>query len=238
MSKKPVALEAYEALAESYASKIDTKPHNAYYDRPATLSLLPDVQGMQVLDLGCGPGVYTEWLIEHGAQVTALDASPSMLRMAKERVGENARFVQADFGQPLSMFEDGSFDLIVSALALHYVEDWYALFKELYRILRSPGTLVFSGDHPCDPLLLDKARDYFSVERIEFVWRGFGEPVVMPSYRRSLAYTLNPLLEAGFILEHILEPLPTDEFRHTDPDGYAQLCKMPIFMCVKAAKQE
>lgn len=237
MSSKPVALDAYEALAESYAAQIDTKPHNAYYDRPATLSLLPDVAGMQVLDLGCGPGVYTEWLIGHGAQVTALDTSPSMLRIASERVGGRARFVQADFGQSLGMFENDSFDLILSALALHYVEDWYLLFRELHRILRSPGTLVFSVDHPCDPLLLDKARDYFSVERIEFVWRGFGEPVVMPSFRRSLAHTLNPLLQSGFVLERILEPLPTEEFKHTDPDGYVQLCKMPMFLCVRAGKR-
>jgi ubiquinone/menaquinone biosynthesis C-methylase UbiE len=62
--EKPVALEAYRVLAESYATRVDTKPHNAYYERPATLSLLPDVQGRRVLDVGCGPGVYAEWLVE------------------------------------------------------------------------------------------------------------------------------------------------------------------------------
>jgi len=49
---KPIALDAYETLAEAYASVIDTKPHNAYYERPATLSLLPDVNGET--SSGCG----------------------------------------------------------------------------------------------------------------------------------------------------------------------------------------
>jgi hypothetical protein len=57
MSKrKPIALKAYEKLAEHYAAMIDTKPRNAYYERPATLSLLPSVHGKRVLGEGCGQG--------------------------------------------------------------------------------------------------------------------------------------------------------------------------------------
>ena len=53
-------------LADDYARLIDTKPHNAYYERPATLALLPDVNGMHVLDAGCGPGIYAEELLKRG----------------------------------------------------------------------------------------------------------------------------------------------------------------------------
>ena len=69
MNDKPIALDAYETLAEAYASVVDTKPHNAYYERPATLSLLPDVKGKRILDAACGPGLYSEWLRSHGAEV-------------------------------------------------------------------------------------------------------------------------------------------------------------------------
>jgi hypothetical protein len=55
--------DIYDELAEAYAARVETKPHNAYYERPATLSLLPDVKGKRVLDAGCGPGVYTGWLV-------------------------------------------------------------------------------------------------------------------------------------------------------------------------------
>lgn len=61
-----IALEGYERLADAYAARIDTKAHNAYYERPATLSLLPAVEGKRVLDAGCGPGVYAEWLVNWG----------------------------------------------------------------------------------------------------------------------------------------------------------------------------
>ena len=71
MSRSPIALAAYETIAEAYAAHIDTKPHNAYYERPATLSLFPDVKGKRVLDAGCGPGVYAEWLAHRGASSTA-----------------------------------------------------------------------------------------------------------------------------------------------------------------------
>ncbi|HET91353.1 MAG TPA: class I SAM-dependent methyltransferase, partial [Chloroflexi bacterium] len=70
-AREPIAQEAYNSMAEAYAARVDTKPHNAYYERPATLSLLPDIRGKRVLDAGCGPGVYAEWLAESGAEVVA-----------------------------------------------------------------------------------------------------------------------------------------------------------------------
>ena len=102
MSEKPIALEAYETLAESYASVIDTKPHNALYERPAMLSLMPEVSGLRVLDAGCGPGAYAEWLVEHGAEVFAIDASPKMVELARRRLGEKAEVREADLGAPLA----------------------------------------------------------------------------------------------------------------------------------------
>jgi ubiquinone/menaquinone biosynthesis C-methylase UbiE len=58
--KKSHPHDAYEELADSYASLTDTKPHDAYYERPATKSLIGDVSGKTVLDAGCGPGAYAE----------------------------------------------------------------------------------------------------------------------------------------------------------------------------------
>jgi len=57
----PIALEAYAQLADAYAAMVDTKAHNAYYERPAMLGLMPDVKGKRALDAGCGSGRYAEW---------------------------------------------------------------------------------------------------------------------------------------------------------------------------------
>ena len=64
---KPIAYDAYQRLADAYASRIDSKPHNAYYERPAMLAMWPDLRGKYVLDAGCGPGVYSEELVLRGA---------------------------------------------------------------------------------------------------------------------------------------------------------------------------
>lgn len=138
-TEKPLAFDAYEALAESYAALVDTKPHNAYYERPATLSLLPDVRGRRVLDAGCGPGVYADWLARRGAEVVALDASPNMVRLARERVGARADIRRADFSQPLDFLPDASFDLVLCALALDYVRDWRAVFGEFHGCCERAG---------------------------------------------------------------------------------------------------
>jgi SAM-dependent methyltransferase len=235
---QPMALQAFEELAESYASLIDTKPHNAYYERPATLSLIPSVKDKRVLDAGCGPGVYTEWLVYHGAQVVAVDVSPRMIALAKKRVGSKATFLMMDIGQPFDQFQDASFDLVVSTLVLDYIEDWGSVFKEFSRLLVRGGCLVFSVGHPFGDYLAFKADDYFKTELVQWEWRGFGFPVVVPCYRRPLQAILDPLLAAGFILDRLLEPKPTGQFRQADPKDYEKLMKQPGFLCIRAIKKE
>jgi ubiquinone/menaquinone biosynthesis C-methylase UbiE len=237
MMEDPIALEAYERLAEAYAARVGTKAHNAHYERPATLSLLPPVEGKCVLDAGCGPGVYSEWLVERGAEVVALDVSPTMIRLARERLRGRARLVQADLGRDLDGLADRSFDLVLSALALDYVRDWGSVFKEFFRVLRPDGHLVFSSAHPFDEFYdHHRTGNYFQVERVEYEWNGFGVPVRVPSYRRPLSAMITPLLEAGFLLERLLEPLPQEPFQEQDPRDYAKLIRQPGFICFRAKR--
>lgn len=237
MTDQPIALDAYEALAESYASVVETKPHNAYYERPATLSLLPEVKGKRVLDAGCGPGVYSAWLVGRGAEVVAVDASPKMIELTKRRLGAAADVRQADLARPLDFLSSSSFDIVLSPLVLEYIEDWHSTFSEFYRILRVGGCLVFSVTHPLFDYLYFKSSNYFETELVGNEWHGFGSVRVhMPSFRRSLQATLNPLLDAGFCPEKILEPKPTDDFKAADPRHYEELSRQPCFLCVRARK--
>ena len=234
---KPVAQDAYNDLAEAYAALVDTKPHNAYYERPATLSLLPDVNGKHILDAGCGPGAYSEWLVDHGAQVVAFDANKKMVRLARQRLGDKAQVLQADLEAPLDFLADASFDVIIAPLVMDYVKDWEPAFNEFHRVLKKGGCLVFSMEHPYGKFYFHKeAGNYFDVELVEFTWRGFGKPVIVPSYRRPLSGVINPLLKAGFTLDQILEPLPTEEFSLIEPEEYEELIHSPGFMCVRAVK--
>jgi len=239
MAENPIALDAYERLAEAYAARVDTKAHNAFYDRPALISLLPEVAGKRVLDAGCGPGAYAEWLAEQGAEVVGFDVSPRMVQLAEERLQGRARIMRAALGQPLDFLEAASFDLIVSALALDHVKDWATVFAEFFRVLREPGLLVFSVLHPADEFF-DHHPDgnYFEIERVEmeFNWQAFGVRARVPYYRRPLSAMLDPLLEAGFILERLLEPQPIPEFKEHDPKDYEKLMRQPGFICFRARK--
>jgi SAM-dependent methyltransferase len=235
--QKPIAQDAYDALAEAYAARIDTKPHNTYYERPATLSLLPDVSSKRVLDAGCGPGVYAQLLVERGAEVVAFDANEKMVNLARQRLGEKVPVHQANLEQPLDFLTDSSFDLVIGSLVLDYLKDWQPVFSEFYRVLCEGGCLVFSIEHPYAKFYdHHETSNYFNVELVEYTWRGFGTPVRVPSYRRPLSGVINPLLNAGFILDHILEPTPLQEFQVHDPQGYQELMRYPGFMCVRAVK--
>jgi len=57
----------YDAMAVEYDRHNASGAANSYYERPATIALLGEVNGKQVLDVGCGTGPVTEWLVDHGA---------------------------------------------------------------------------------------------------------------------------------------------------------------------------
>jgi SAM-dependent methyltransferase len=237
VAPEPIALSAFEQVADGYAARIDTKAHNAFYDRPATTALLPPVAGRRILDAGCGPGAYAEWLLDRGAEVVGIDVSPRMVQLAHDRLRGRATIHHANLGRPLDFLADESFDLVVSALALDYVEDWDAVFREFFRLLRAPGRVVFSVGHPFDEFYdHHPTGNYFAVERVAMEWRGFGAPVRVPYYRRPLGAVLDPLLGAGFVLERLVEPRPAPEFRQHDPADYAKLLRQPGFLCVRARK--
>jgi len=242
--KEPRAYAAYQKLADSYAARVETKPHNAYYERPAMLAMLPeDLRGKRVLDCGCGPGVYAEHLVSMGAVVDAFDVSERMLDLAAKRLGNAAEdgpvtLHRIDMTQPLTMFADQSFDVVNAPLCLDYVKDWTSVFREFLRVLKPGGHFQFSAGHPSFDAEYFRTRDYFSIEAVECEWSGFDIKIRMPSYRRSLEVAINSVIDAGLIISRVHEPLPTEEFRKSDPRRYKRLMHRPCFICISAMKPE
>lgn len=226
MKKKTV----YRDIAESYAVTVDSKPQHAFYERPAMLSQLPALEGRRVLDVGCGSGWYAEYLLEQGAVVTSFDVEPRFVELTRSRLGDKATVLEADLAEPLDFAEDRSFDLVLCPLVLHYVEDWQALFGEFARLLRPGGLLLFSTHHPFMDWQNFETGDYFRSELLEDEW----EIGRVTFYRRPLTEMSTVLAANGFVIERLLEPQPTEEYRLASPEWYEKLMKNPWFLVVRA----
>lgn len=234
--KQSISNEAYDILADAYAAQSGTKPHNAYYERPATTSLIEGVDSKNVLDAGCGTGFYSKWLLDRGARVVAVDASEKMLSHARKLTDNRAIYYHANMDEALSFLDAGSFDGILSALAVGYVRDQNALFSEFRRLLRDGGWFIFSTEHPFFSYRYFKLENYFETQEVSCYWTGFGKEVCMPGYYHSLGTICEALSKNGFVIETMIEPKPTEEFLEADPVRYERLMKFPHFMCIKARK--
>lgn len=224
---------SYQGIAATYAQQVDSRPMNAYYERPATLSLLPPLDGLRVLDIGCGSGWYAEQYVARGAQVTSFDLDAQFVALTRARLGDRATVLQANLAEPLAFAADASFDLAVAPLVLHYLRDWAPALGEIYRALAPGGRLVFSTHHPFMDWQQFKCENYFAIDLLDDYWRGIG-PVQF--YRRPLTAISAALLQAGFMIERLLEPAPTEGYRQASPEWFARLSANPWFLFVRALK--
>ena len=107
-----------------------------------------DVQGLKVLDLGCGTGRHTIWLAQAGAEVTGIDFSDAMLDKAREKTkGYSIKLIKHDLHERLP-FGSSQFDMVVSGLVLEHIGDLAYYFSEVARVLVSSGLAVISTMHP------------------------------------------------------------------------------------------
>ncbi|WP_432943998.1 class I SAM-dependent methyltransferase [Kribbella sp. CA-253562] len=172
---------------------------------PAMEALLPSAAGLRVADLGCGEGGLAVRLAAAGASVVAVDASASMLSRAVQH--PQIRYLQADLAQ-LDLPES-SLDLVVSSLALHYVDDFTGLVGRVARWLVPGGQFVFSVEHPVVTAPVEAADrvvdDYADEGLRQRTW--FVDGVI--KYHRTIGSTVEALVAAGFVLEALREPQPS-----------------------------
>lgn len=243
MDRSPLGRRNYEPFAERYAKYAEVKAHNALYERPTTLSMLPPLEGLRVLDAGCGPGFYCEALLTAGvAEVVGADVTPAMLDLARARTQGRAQLHLADLDEPLRFVDDASFDLVIAPLVLDYIEDWRVPFAEFFRALRPGGVLVASFGHPLSDFLLvrdkhDVASNYHRRELFGSHWGGFGEPApYVAGYRRSFGEAINAFCDAGFLIDRVVEAEPDPGIAEHNPRLFEELETLPCFMHVRARK--
>jgi SAM-dependent methyltransferase len=225
------ARETYDAMAGDYAAHVEVSPYTALYEAPGVGALLPPVAGRQVLDAGCGSGRTSAWLAGAGAEVVGFDASPEMLRRASERV-PSASFSLADLAEPLP-FGDGSFDLAVASLVIHYLRDWVPPLGEMRRVLRPGGAFVLSTHHPAMDLELSSSGDYFATELVVDRWSVGKREYEVRFWRRPLSEMFRAIADGGFRIDELSEPQPLPECQHHFPDAWERLTRRPHFLFLR-----
>lgn len=223
----------YDSFADKYAAGVDQRPIHIYYERPGTWSLLPkQLQGVNVLDVGCGSGWYAEQLINAGCQVTAIDANAKMVAATQKRLQGLGKVIQADLQKPLD-FPLASFDIVVAPLVIHYLKDLKAAMKEIARIIKPKGLFIFSVSQPQSEFYLNNLSNYFQKQIITDHWPWVNADV--QHFHYTLEDYVESLYEAGFVVERMLEPLPKEGLKQ-DPKLYQLITTKPWFLFVRALK--
>lgn len=224
----------YDTMGVSFQQHAADSAYNAHYDRPAVLAALGPVAGRKVLDAGCGPGLYLRELLERGAEVTGFDASPVMVALATQQVPAGVRIDRAVLGEPLP-YRDGVFDLVVCALAIHYVCDRTAAFAELCRVLRPGGAVVVSTQHPVMDWLR-KGGSYFQTTLETDIWHPPSGDQPVRFWREPLSALCTAATDAGFLIERLIEPVPAESMRELFPEDYGKLAREPGFLILRLLK--
>ncbi len=229
--------ELYTTFADKYDAVIQQNIFNTLYDFPSMTQMIGEVDGLEILDLGCGSGVYANYFLENGAKrVVGIDASEQMVEILKQKLGNRVDAYVQDLSIGLPKEASDSFDLVVSALMIHYIEDLKSLFSEVRRVLKPNGVFAFSTHHPFADFDCSESGDYFQREFVSEKWDTVGEPVEVQFYRRSLSEITNALKSNGFAILDLNEGAVSEEASSINIDVYKHLKTKPNFLFIKAMK--
>ena len=237
------AEEAYDEISDWYSAR-KRGSYEFKIQLPAILNLLGDLRGKSLIDIGCGPGVYSVEFAKRGADVLGVDISQKMLDKARN----NAETAKAKLTLRKSdahslPSKDESFDVAVLILTTLNVK----VVEEAARVLGPGGLLLFSDTHP---IIESKGRwegndigaarvveDYFSQDKRE--WRIKPSPrrtITLMYYTRTIEQCVNMIADAGLKILRIVEPKPGEDVKESDPIHYDRCSRIPYFIIYLAQK--
>lgn len=243
----------YDKFGEQYHKyrKLRLNFYNSMVDMPAVLSFLKNIKKKKIIDLGCGPGFYSEILKKRGAKVYGIDISKTLIEIAKREVKE-VDFRVADIKK--IPFKNNTFDVALSALMLDYIKDWDTVFKEVRRVLKPGGIYIFSKGNP---LFECRERIQINGEDCKILGYSKGGKKVIGSYfkerwqeaeciegmklrnhHKTYETIINTILRNGFSIEGYSDAKPLQKGRKIAPKHYKTFSKLPIFCVFKIRKKD
>jgi SAM-dependent methyltransferase len=251
----------WEANAETW-----TRHARAGYDiyrdglnTPAFLDLLPPVNGLLGLDIGCGEGANTRELARLGARMQAVDVAPTFIRHAQEQEKADPLGIAYLIADATDLpFSSGSFDFATAFMSMMDMTDQGQALREATRVLRPGAFLQFSILHPCfvpphrrtlresngTTRAIEVAGYFDNIDgRIDTFWmtnapkeeRDQVEPFRIPRFHRTLSRWVEVIVEAGLVIERFGEPRVTAEVAKAEP-ALEDTLVAPIFLHIRAVK--
>jgi SAM-dependent methyltransferase len=220
---------------------------NELVEKPALFSLCPDLMGKTVLDLGCGYGENCQIFSKMGAKkVIGVDVSKKMIEVAsRENSFDNVIYLNMSMSN-LSSIEE-KFDVVISSLAVHYIQDFGKLLFEIQDLLNEGGSFIFSQEHPLTTALTtnnfwskDENGDILHYNLTDYSLEGerktkwIVDDVI--KYHRTFSSIINSLVTNGFIVEKIIEPIPDKAIIEKHPN-YRRYYHKPDFLFIGSRKQ-
>jgi SAM-dependent methyltransferase len=237
-----------DAFFDSYlALRKNPTSANEIEERPAFFSMLPDVRGKRVLDLGCGAGENCKVFAAQGAtSVVGIDISKKMIQLAAAHEVYPHVMFRVGAMEDIAQIE-GKFHVVVSSMAVHYVEDFPKLLMDVHSLLESDGIFLFSQEHPFTTAPTDGSKwirgdeDHIDHYRLrDYMIGGFRSVLWLDhkveKYHRTFSEIINSLVAAGFIIEEIKEPIASEATRERLP-SYQKTIHKPNFLLVRARKR-
>ncbi len=189
------------------------------------LGLVGNLKDKKVIDLGCGCGQNAIALARLGADVTAIDFSLKQIGLAKELAAGAGLGIDFRVGdiQNIPQLNSGSYDFIVSACAISFVDNPKSVFDEAHRLLKPGSRFILSDMNPLQYIIdeIDGGVSFnnpYPAEPILMKWRwDFDDMATSPRFQhyvRSIPQYCNTLIESGFAISKILEPKSTIDTPH------------------------
>ena len=224
-----------------------------------------NLKGLKVVDLACGQGVLCRQLSNLGCQMTGIDISPALIRMAKKRNDASKPnqpvYVTADCTKLLSNngnlkfdLEENSFDYATIVLSVQNITPLAPLFKATYKLLKKGGSAIIVMMHPC--FRIPKYADWqFNEEahrQERVVWKylesanieiktnpGEEKSETTIHYHRPLKSYINALTQAGLILTTMDELITYKQEQKGVKSEAIMKAKqeIPMFLVLKVTKQ-
>lgn len=202
------------------------------------MPMFPDLHGATVLDLGCGYGWHCGFAAKQGAaRILGIDQSEKMIVEAQKRNSTDCIEYRTcnilEYDYPESVY-----DLVISNLVLHYVEDLQNVYRLVYKTLKKDGVFLFNIEHPTFTAGVNQQwadSGYWPVDNYFYP----GERVTnflgceVKKYHHTLTQILNGLLQCGFEIETVEEAMPPEAWREYMPDEM----RRPMMLLVKAKKK-